>query len=125
MSQDVSTTLRQLSTAMVVHAHTRLALLQSEIAEERTRLGGLLWRAVFAILAGFMTAEVVVLAIVAAFWDTPWRWASLGAIAIVTVAGTAACWRSLNAHLARTSPLFEASLVQLEKDRETLEKVGT
>lgn len=124
MSEDVSTTLRRLSTGLVEHAHTRLALLKSEIAEERERLGGLLWRAVFAILAGFMAAEVVVLALVAAFWDTPWRWASLGTIAVLAVIGMAACWRSLNAFLARTSPLFEASLAQLEKDRETLERIG-
>jgi uncharacterized membrane protein YqjE len=124
MSEDVSTTLRNLATGLVEHAHTRLALLKSEIAEERSRLGGMLWRAVFAILAGFMAAEVVVLAIVAAFWDTPWRWASLGVVAVCAVAGMAACWRSLHLHLARTSPLFEASLEQLEKDRQLLERLG-
>ncbi|HKY91979.1 MAG TPA: phage holin family protein [Nevskiaceae bacterium] len=123
MSEDVSTTLRRLSTQLIDHAHTRLALLKSEIAEERSRLGGLLWRAVFAILAGFMVAEVVVLSIVAAFWDTPWRWASLAVIGVCAVAGTAAFWRSLTLHLQRTSPLFEASLAQLEKDREMLERL--
>jgi uncharacterized membrane protein YqjE len=124
MSEDVSTTLRRLSMGVIEHAHTRLALLKSEIAEERARLGGLLWRAVFAILAGFMVAEVVVLALVAAFWDTPWRWWSLAAIAALAVAGMVACWRSLHLHLARTSPLFEASLAELEKDREALQQMG-
>lgn len=123
MREDVSSTLRHLSTSLVEHAHTRLALLKTEIAEERSRLGGMLWRAVFAILAGFMTAEIVVLVVVAAFWDTPYRWTSLAVLAVASVAGAAACWRSLQVHLERTSSLFEASLGELRKDREALEKI--
>lgn len=111
--------LKTLSTSLVGIVHTRLALLSTDIAEEREHL---ITRLQLILAAGFclgMGVLLLALLIVVAFWDTHRLLALGGLTGFFLTAGAGVAWLAM--HKARTRPrLFEASLAELSKDRQHL-----
>ena len=111
---------KALATTLVAIAHNRLDLLSTDIAEYRTHLLSLLlWSltALFCLAVGILLAVIL---LVVVLWDTHRLWVLCSLVGIFLVGGIAIFWLAL--HKAKTMPkLFEASLVELLKDRQHLD----
>lgn len=112
---------KNLAASVVAHAHTRLALFVTELAEEKYRLLNLLLSALAAVFLFFMTAVLVLFFVVAAFWDTPYRLYAIGGLILLFLIGGLIAGNRVRAQLRAHPPLFEASLAELYKDRQQLE----
>ncbi|MBX3650140.1 MAG: phage holin family protein [Burkholderiales bacterium] len=100
---------------------TRLELLSTDIAEERSRLGSILLLSLVALFCVGVGVGVLLLTllVVVLFWDTH-RLAALGTLTVLFLA--AGGWiGGLALQRLRNKPrLFEASIAELAKDREHL-----
>jgi len=114
---------KQLLANLLVHVRTRLELLSIELAIERKRvLRNVVAGAVTAVFAG-MTMALGAVYVVAMYWNTPYRlvavvWLMFAAFVVTLLAGV-----FLFQGLRVRSVLFSASLVELTRDAEALEKV--
>ncbi len=120
-SKGLLDSLAALVTTLVAMAHTRLDLLSTDLEDERAHLFSvLLWTlvALFCLGIGLVLATLL---LVVAFWDSH-RLLVLGSLTgLFLVAGSAA-WAYVG-HKARTKPrLFAASLSELRKDRQQLNR---
>ena len=108
-----------LSAGVVGMAHTRLALLSTDMAEAREHLIARMVLLQLALLFVGVGLLLLALLIVGALW--PHRLLALGVLGGVFVAiGAGTAW--VAAYKARTGPrLFEASLGELSKDRRHLD----
>ena len=99
---------------------TRLALLATEVEEEQIRVGTILWHGVLA--AFFLGFGLVFLAIflTVVLWDSN-RLLVLGGAAAVFLAGAVFLFTRLQRGLEAKSPLFSASLAELQRDRQVLD----
>lgn len=117
----LAATSKHFTRRLLTIGENRLELLTVEVQEERERLLHAfllaLGVAAFGLLAGLtLTAVIVVLL---------WAWSPVAALLILTVlyAATGIClWRRLTG-LLRNWQTLSASLDQLRKDRECLEKI--
>lgn len=111
--------LRNLAATALGAVQTRLALLVSEIEEERLRLVQLLVWGAAALLFLAFALLMFTFVIVAAFWDTH-RVAAAAVLGVAYLAiGIALAWGARQrAHRPR---LFAATMGELTKDREKLE----
>lgn len=110
---------RRLARSSLALASTRLAILATEIEEERVRLSG---AAVFLLCALFcmqIAAGLVVTLLVVAFWDGH-RLLALGVLAAVFVVVTLVLAGLARSRLAQRPKLFATTLGELAKDRERL-----
>lgn len=116
----VLSSVKGLTASIVSHMHIRLALLVTELAEEKIRLTS--------IMAGMLIAAVFLFAainfsgmfVLAAYWDTEYRLYAAGGLVVVFVIGTVIFWSIVQSKLKSKSHLFEASLEELYKDRQHL-----
>lgn len=113
--------LKKLAGTVVSMLQTRLELASVELAEEKERLLGTAFLGMLAVsLIGLsimtLTALVVILC-----WDT-YRWQSLAVMAALYALGAAACLWKVRLLLRNAPPLFEATLAELDKDREILRR---
>lgn len=122
MKEDVVETVRRLGNGVVDMLHGRLKLLQTELGDELDRLGGLLARQILVALTGLLTIQFLVLIVLALTWDTPWRVTAMTVITALAAGATACSYGAYTAHHRRRSPMFAASLRELEEDRRTLER---
>ncbi|MGB7816324.1 MAG: phage holin family protein [Methylotenera sp.] len=108
------------ATTLVDIAHTRLELLSTDLEEDRERLFSLV--ALYLTAMFFFAVGLVLVAIflVVAFWETH-RLIALGSLAgFFLLLGVLAGGFALR--MAKTKPkLFSASLLELFKDRQTLD----
>ena len=112
---------KHLLASIVAHLHSRLALFSTEFAEEKLRLTTLLYSALTALFFILMTLILVLLFVIAAFWDTPYRLHAIGGLTLLFLIGAGMTWRSVRAQLHSRPRLFEASLTELYKDRQQLD----
>ena len=80
--------LNHLAIALLKFAEDRFDLLRWEAAHEGSRISGMLVRGFCAALLGFLTLEVLVLLIVASFWDTAWRLQVLVGVMLAALTAT-------------------------------------
>ncbi len=111
--------LKTLGATLAAILQNRLELLSTDLAEERARLGSILLLALVALFCLGVGVLLLTLLVVVLFWDTH-RLAALGTLtALFLAAGTWIGW--LARERLRSKPrLFEASIAELEKDREHL-----
>ncbi|RQS54048.1 phage holin family protein [Burkholderia sp. Bp8986] len=96
---------------------TRLELVGIELAEEKERLMGVLFLGLAAMMLATMALISLTVLVTIAFWDT-YRWQSLAVItALYAIAGIA-CALKARTSLREAPTVFEATLAELEKDRE-------
>jgi uncharacterized membrane protein YqjE len=113
--------LRNLTGSLVAMVQTRLELASVELAEERSRLMKVGLLACFG-LVFFGLALLTLTALIAIlFWDT-YRWQALTGLTLVYLLLCAGCL-AFARHLVRDAPpLFEATLAEIDKDREILRR---
>ena len=111
--------LTSFASTLVAIAQTRLALLSTDLEEERVHVFSLLALVLAALFFIGVAVVLTTILLVVAFWDTH-RVLVLGLLAGIFLAvGLAAGGVAL--HKARTKPkLFSASLSELRKDRQQL-----
>jgi len=103
-------------------AHTRLELLTTEVQEEVHRVGEIMVWSLVAVLAAGIGLFLAALVVIFLFWDTHRLSASLAvtgaffALALVAVL-------TLRAKVRARPKLLEATLAELAKDREQLERL--
>ncbi len=114
-------TLREVGVALLAIGHSRASLAGVEFAEERERLllRGLL--AMLAVMAFGLTAAVFTFLVVVVFWDT-WRVPAL--LFFLSLYGAFGLWCVIRMRaLAARAPIFlERTLVELERDLDTLRR---
>lgn len=118
-AQGLKGSVQALMVTVLAIFQTRLALLSTELEEEKQRLlATMAWGAV-AILLGSFALMFLALFVAVLFWDSH-RLLALGAMAAVFAALAAwAVWRVRQLTSARAHPL-EATLAELEADRHAL-----
>ncbi|CAB3786515.1 phage holin family protein [Pararobbsia alpina] len=116
-SEAAQSPLRRIVGAVLGIAHTRLELLGIELSEEKDRLLTAMFIGLAAMLFGMMALIAFTFLIAAMFWDT-YRWQSLTVLSLVYLLLAVLC-ALLARHRFRSSPpMFQATLGELEKDRE-------
>jgi uncharacterized membrane protein YqjE len=113
--------LRSLAGSLVAMVQTRLELASVELAEERARLMRMALLACFGLVFFGLAMVTLTVLIAILFWDT-YRWQALGVLVAFYLAACVACLL-IARHLARNAPpLFEATLNEIDKDREILRR---
>jgi uncharacterized membrane protein YqjE len=109
--------LRRVVGALLGIVHTRLELLGIELSEEKDRLIAILFVGLSAMLFGTMALIAFTFLVAAAFWDT-YRWQSLAILCGAYLLIAVIC-ALVARHRLRTAPIMlQATLAELEKDRE-------
>lgn len=109
--------LRRLLGSVFALLQTRLELVGIELAEEKERLMGVLFLGLAAMMLATMALISLTVLIAIAFWDT-YRWQSLAGITVLYAVGGLVCALRARAGLRDAPSVFEATLNELEKDRE-------
>lgn len=109
--------LRRLLGSVLALLQTRLELVGIELAEEKERLTGVLFVGLAAMMLATMALISLTVLIAIAFWDT-YRWQSLAVVTALYALGALACWLKARSGLRDAPSVFEATLNELEKDRE-------
>ncbi len=109
--------LRRLVGSAIGLLQTRLELVGIELAEEKERLLGVLFFGLAAMMLAMMALVSLTVLIAIAFWDS-YRWQSLAAITALYALIAAACALKARADVREAPTMFEATLTELEKDRE-------
>lgn len=113
--------LRALLATVIAMAHTRLELVGTELREELARLGTLVLYCYLALFFGSVGVMLLTLALVVAVWEEH-RLTVLVGSGVVFLALTGLVARLAVALVRQKPRLFDASLNELERDREQLEK---
>ncbi|RZT41410.1 phage holin family protein [Cupriavidus agavae] len=111
--------LRNLTGSVVSMLQTRLELASVELAEERSRLMKVALLACFGLVFFGMALMTFTLLIAILFWET-YRWQAIGAIVVFYLICAGACLLVARNKVRNAPPLFEATLAELDKDREML-----
>ncbi|MCO5398396.1 phage holin family protein [Ralstonia soli] len=111
--------LKTLAGTVVSMLQTRLELASVELAEEKERLLGTAFLGMLGISLIALTIMTLTALVVILCWDT-YRWQSLAIMAALYGLGALACLWKVRSLLRSAPPLFEATLAELDKDREIL-----
>jgi len=109
--------LRRLVGSAIGLLQTRLELVGIELAEEKERLMGVLFLGLAAMMLATMALISLTVLIAIAFWDT-YRWQALAAITALYAVSGIVCALKARSGLRDAPTVFEATLAELEKDRD-------
>lgn len=114
--------LKNIGSSIVSLLETRLALLCTELEEEREHAIHLLLLGVVSVIFLILGMIVGTFFVVVLFWDSPYRLHAMGSVALVyfLVSGGAA-WKA-RAYLNQRTRFLDATLTELEKDSASLKK---
>ncbi|MBP0621731.1 MULTISPECIES: phage holin family protein [Cupriavidus] len=112
---------RNLLNSLVAMVQTRLELASVEFAEERTRLMKVALLACFG-LVFFGIALVTFTALVAILFWNSYGWQALGVLVVVYLLLCAGCLAYARNLVRNAPPMFEATLAEIDKDREILRR---
>jgi uncharacterized membrane protein YqjE len=116
--------IRQLLSTALALAQVRLALLGTEVEQEKLRLGHvLLWLSLGLLCLG-LGCMLVCVFIVVWLWES-YRLLSLGALALLFLSGGLGLLLAAQRRLHNPSGLFSASLGELARDRAGLDRPDT
>jgi uncharacterized membrane protein YqjE len=111
---------KSMAANLLAIAQTRLELLASDVAEERERLTTLLVLVLLALFSFGVGVVLLALLIVIALWESNRLLALGGLTGFFMLAGALLGWLAMN-KLRRAPRLFDASISELQKDRDQLE----
>jgi uncharacterized membrane protein YqjE len=117
---DLGAAATRISQRLFVIAENRLQLLMVEIQEERERIVKAIWLAVAVAAFGLMAGVTLTLAVAVALWNRSPLLAVLVMAAIYLIAALI-CYARL-AQMQKNWETLPATMEQLKKDRECLEK---
>ncbi len=113
--------LRNLTGSLVAMVQTRLELASVELAEERTRLLKIGLLACFGLVFLGMALLTLTALIAIIFWET-YRVQAICVLTVIYLAACAACLLGARRLVRNSPPLFEATLAEIDKDREILRR---
>lgn len=119
--QSLVEAVKDLSIGLVSQASARLRLLGLELAEERGRVISLVVAALAACFFVFLAVIFGALLIVANYWDTPQRIASIIWLAVIALLIAIAAVAFFIVRVKAPTSLFSHSLGELDKDQQALE----
>lgn len=111
--------LKRLVGTLLAILQTRLELLSNEIEEELLRIGQILLYGIVALFFFCLTILLLLVFIVALFWDSYRLQVVGGLTAFFLAAGLLVCY-ALRRVVREKSKLFSGSLAELSKDRDRL-----
>jgi uncharacterized membrane protein YqjE len=118
-SQGILGSLQNLSAGLIESVHDRVALISTELQEEKFRLiQTFIWISA-AVFTAIMAVTFASLTIVFAFWDSN-RIAALGALTALYGAGVVALIVGFRRFLARQPRPFDATIRELKQDSECI-----
>ncbi|SEA65731.1 phage holin family protein [Paraburkholderia sartisoli] len=112
---------RRIISSVFAILQTRLELIGIELAEEKDRLLAVLFLGLAAMMLATMALIALTALVAITFWDT-YRWQSLAAITLVYALAALFCGLKARNGLQNAPIVFEATLNEFEKDRETFRK---
>jgi uncharacterized membrane protein YqjE len=115
---DTQGPLRRIVSSVFAIFETRLELIGIELAEEKERLIGVLFLGLAAMMLTMMSLITLTVLIAIAFWDT-YRWQSLAAITVAYALVAVLCAVRARAGLANAPNVFDSTLAEFKKDRDT------
>jgi uncharacterized membrane protein YqjE len=107
---------RRLASSVLGLAQTRLAILGTEVEEERIRLTGALVLGVCALFCLQIALALIAAFVVVAFWETHGL-RTLGVLAALFAAVTVVLGLMARGRMAQRSRLFQTTLRELAKDQ--------
>jgi len=113
--------LRKFAGSVIAMLQTRLELASVELAEERQRLMKVALLACFGLVFFAMALFMATAFIAVLFWDT-YRLAAIGGLMLVYLVLSGVCLLAARRVLKVAPPLFEATLAEIDKDREALRR---
>lgn len=116
--------LERLAGTVIGQVRSRLELLAVEWQEEKIRLGRTLLSMVLVLFFVELTAVMVVIGLVVAFWDTPSRLMIVAFAAALCGGAAFLSFRHYRGGLADKHQLFEASIAELKRDEDALHRPG-
>jgi uncharacterized membrane protein YqjE len=111
---------RRLAASLIGLTQTRLAILGTEVEEERVRLTGAVVLGVCALFCLQIALALIVAFVVVALWDTHGL-RTLGVLAVLFVALTLGLALMARSRVAQRSRLFQTTIRELAKDRARFE----
>lgn len=111
--------LRTLASSSVSMLQTRLELASVELSEEKNRLLRMALLALVGLVFFGLSLFALTGLVVLLFWDN-YRVQALGALIVIYLAIAAACMLAARNILRNSPALFEATLAEIDKDRESL-----
>jgi len=115
---DTQGPLRRIVSSVFAIFETRLELIGIELAEEKERLIGVLFLGLAAMMLTMMALITLTVLIAIAFWDT-YRWQSLAGITVVYALVAVFCAVRARAGLINAPNVFDSTIAEFKKDRET------
>lgn len=112
---------RQLLTTFVSMFQTRVALAGVELAEEKARLIQLALTSVVGLLFVGLTLMAFTGLVAVLCWDS-YRWQALLGLTVLYGAIAAYCYGKVRCIIDNAPALLEATLAEIEKDREALRR---
>ncbi|HZZ13022.1 MAG TPA: phage holin family protein [Paraburkholderia sp.] len=113
--------LRRIIGSVFAILQTRLELVGIELAEEKDRLLGVLFLGLAAMMLAMMALIALTVLVAIAFWDT-YRWQGLAGITAVYAIAALLCALKARSGLRNAPMVFEATIAEFEKDRDTFRK---
>ena len=120
-SEGLLESLRDLAKTFVALLQTRVEIFASEVDEEQTRLARIVLLAVIAVFCLSLAVVLLVLLVVVIFWDAS-RLLAIGLLMGLFAIGGLAAVLALRAAITRRPRFLSATLAELRKDREGLDR---
>lgn len=120
-SEGLLESLRDLAATFVALLQTRIEIFASEVDEEQTRLARIVLLAVIAVFCLSLAVVLLVLLVVVLFWDAS-RLLAIGLLMGLFAIGGLAAVLALRAAITRRPRFLSATLAELRKDREGLDR---
>lgn len=111
--------LRALGSSVAAMVQTRLELASVELSEEKSRLLRMALLALVGLIFFGLSLFALTGLIVLLFWDN-YRVQALGAVVVVYLLLSAICLLAARNIIRNSPPMFEATLAEIDKDRESL-----
>jgi uncharacterized membrane protein YqjE len=119
-SKGLFESITSLTSTLVAIIYTRLELLSADIEEDRERLMSLVMLSLIALFSLLVTAVLVSITIIVAFWDT-YRVLALASVSGVFFVVGIVTWLAAIRRARNKPKMFVASLLELIKDRQHLD----
>ncbi len=119
-SKGLFESITSLTSTLVAIIYTRLELLSADIEEDRERLMSLVMLSLISLFSLLVTAVLVSITIIVAFWDT-YRVLALASVSGVFFVVGIVTWLAAIRRARNKPKMFVASLLELIKDRQHLD----
>lgn len=112
--------LERIGHSLVSQLRRRLEMVALEITEEQIRFGRVLGWQLVALFLSCLSFALIVVLVIAAYWDGPQRLVAIGSMLGLTAAAAGAVWWLYRRDLSRKPMVFAQTIEELRRDAEAL-----